>query len=261
MTKFNKQLLLTACALYGFALLWAEPVHAQSLGSVIADMRSEQYVTRRSSFYALLRMANPDYDGGSLRQATAGAKKFSDERPEVQQALIKLLERENAPDATKNGLTEDAYHGDLIATVAALQTPHALNALLGAIQTGALAENGLAALGAVAVPGLTALVRSGQTGWERQAAARTLGRMSSANSTAGVDLPEIRATLLAAMTTDPETRVRATSAKALMRFSTADVREAMQRAATSDTGKSARSGIAVFPVREAAMNWLKTHPD
>src|SRR5207249_4686931 len=85
---------------------------------------------------------------------------YARKNPSVATALIALLERENRPDPSKENLSEDTYYGDLIGCVAALKGPRAVNALLGAINTGGMAEDGLMALGSVAVPGLLETLHS-----------------------------------------------------------------------------------------------------
>src|SRR5207244_6893790 len=112
---------------------------AQTPNAAIADFRSDTYARRAAGFYKILTIANKDQQPtGSLRPRAQALADYARKNPSVATALIALLERENRPDPSKENLSEDTYYGDLIGCVAALKGPRAVNALLGAINTGGM---------------------------------------------------------------------------------------------------------------------------
>jgi HEAT repeat protein len=249
--------LVTAAAVIVLAIP-GNSVRAQSLSATLSQLNSNEYETRRAGFYRIRSLANADNPtkAGSGSRAPSIVR-YASIHPEVASALITLLERENLPDPAKDSLTEDAYYGDLIGSVAALKDPRAVNALLGAVQTGRLATNGLASLGQAAVPGLLAKLRSQDHEMQREAAARTLGTIAARPEVSAPDGAAIKAGLLNALS-DPSMYVRWSAVDALAPFSGPDVRRAMERIATTDP--AARAGGRAYPVRAAALAWVR-HDD
>ena len=172
--------------------------------------------------------------------------------------LIASLERENARVKSGVPLTEsdtERYAG-LIAAVAALGDPRALNALMGALGTGSMATAGVAALGEIAVAPLIERLQSGPV-ISRNAAVRALtGAIANANPPlTPASLADVRAALLGAL--DDENRfVRTSAIEALDAFIDAEVRASMERLAATDPARVPDGG---FPVREAAASWLARH--
>jgi hypothetical protein len=230
--------------------------HAQSVSASLAELRSNDYAIRKAGFYKIFNAANattPLNSGFHLRAERTAA--YARENPAVGTALITLLEREARPDPTKGMLSEDSYFGDLIGCVADLKDPRAVNGLLGAIATGGMAEGGLLALGPVAVPGLLRTLRHDRHEFYRATAASLLGRLAERGGQ-GIDTVSIKKDLIGGLA-DPSTFVRRDAAGALQAFSGADVRIAMQSLASKDTAVLIRSGKRVYPVRAAAMAWLR----
>jgi HEAT repeat protein len=251
--------LVTAAAVIVLAIP-GNSVRAQSLSATLSQLNSNEYETRRAGFYRIRSLANAD----NLTKAGSGSRapsivRYASIHPEVASALITLLERENLPDPAKESLTEDAYYGDLIGSVAALKDPRAVNALLGAVQTGRLATNGLASLGQAAVPGLLAKLHSQDHYFQRSAAVETLGSMLDRRALA-LNREMIRLGLLRALS-DPNPYVRSSVVRVLVHFSDPDVRHAMERLASRDTtAVTTKAGTRVYPIRSAALGWLR-HDD
>src|SRR5688500_2706545 len=125
---------------------------------IIERFDSSDDTTRMIAFYELLDSAKAgqpparDFPTSTLQWASY-ARKHND----VALASIRLLERENHMMFLEGGTDSEEisnYYGDLIGHVAALENPQAVRALIGAITTGGMATDGLAALGDVAIPWL-----------------------------------------------------------------------------------------------------------
>lgn len=116
-------------------LAWLAAPLASAPATAEAKLKANAWTTRREGFYQVMRL--PD------QKRTAG----------MNAALIQALERENALLAGSANLGEEfsAYYSALIEAVAAMRDPGAAGALLGALGTGKLALDGLAALGEPAV--------------------------------------------------------------------------------------------------------------
>jgi hypothetical protein len=229
---------------------------AQSLNSALADLRSNSYDIRSAGFSKIMRLANKGIDSsGSFQAEMRNLVAYAHKNPSVGPALIALLERENRPDPAKNNLTEDSYYGDLIGAVAALKDPRAVNALLGAIDTGGMAEGGLSALGRAAVPGLIGILGStGRHELARAAAAGVLGRLARRPDVMR-DSSTIEAALVRSLS-DKSRYVRSNAIAALGAYPNPTVRHAIESIALRDTAVSDRSGMRTYPVRAAALSWL-----
>jgi hypothetical protein len=230
--------------------------HAQSLSASLTELTSKTYDTRKKGFYAIFRLANastPPNAGFHLQAERTAA--YAHENPAVATALIALLEREVQPDPAKGMLSEDSYFGDLIGCVADLEDSRAVNGLLGAISSGGMAEGGLLALGPVAVPGLLQTLHQDRHEFARAAAASILGRLVERGGV-GNDTASIKTGLIAGLG-DPSMYVRRDAADALRSFRGAELRGVMQSLASKDSAVTMRAGKRVYPVRAAAIEWLR----
>src|SRR5262245_1180059 len=158
--------------------------------SAIQKFHSPNFRRRADGFYYLVETGLEDKLGGRTYQIPGALSqlfsKFPTRADELKLALIRLLELENSPNRKyhkevklggyDSGEEFISYHGDLIAAVAGLKDKRALNALLGVIETGQMAMNGLAALGDEAVDAvMERFNRADQS--SRQAAAMVLSKM------------------------------------------------------------------------------------
>lgn len=261
-----KTLVFSIALLYPFA---SGVLNAQDTMDTIKRLNSNIDTVRMNTFYHLLDSANskPAKDvygegyGGAMKRLAAYAKE-----KQLTIVLIKLLERENARiynPASKN-LTEGdgVYHGDLIAAVAALRDPQALDALYGAIGTGGLAMRGLVDLAEVAIPKLLSEMHSKE--WHhRSSIMHTLKKMVDRKEQLSIgasNLSKIRVGLLESLKDENE-YVRRQAVETLIHFNDAEVRTAIQKIANNDPSvRKDAKGQKVYPVRAAAQDWLKRHP-
>jgi hypothetical protein len=183
---------------------------------------------------------------------------------QIKRALIRALEKENGviynPVVGSLSETETEYFANLIGCVASLHDPLALPGLIGAIDTGGGAGNGIIALGDAAVPRVVQVLRTKtESVGRRHAAVRLLGRLASrprAQPLSQASLATIRAALLGTLR-DEDYYIRAVAVRSLTRFQDAEVRNAVEALAASDTATRVESGKKVYPVRAAAQDWLK----
>lgn len=179
----------------------------------------------------------------------------------VTAALIALLQRESivfhAP--SPGGMTEgySDYVGDLVVTVASLESPQAVEALVGMIETGWGAMNGLVRLGTQALPSLLRVADSTNAG-VRTSAAYTLGRMVEKQTDIGLSASDVSTIRLKLMqrATDADPYVRAAALQSLITFRDSAVR-AIAVQALQDTFILRYEGSIQFPVRDAAREWLR----
>ena len=239
--------------LFSVALpLQAKP--QQSLSESLDKLKSADSRVRIAAFYDLFEPAL-----GSAFNASEGTLTLlhdhPTERESIAQALIDLLKRENSliNEAPAGSLPESygEYHASLIWSVATLRDGKATDALLGAIKTGGLATNGLVALGAVAMPAVLRAVDSPDPD-VRVEATMVLGEMALQRGPLGLDATEIEAirSVLLRAVSDGENSVRLAAVLSLESFVDASVRDAVQKAATSDPSER---------VRGAAIEWLHKH--
>jgi hypothetical protein len=247
---------ITAAAL-GMLAVPGSIVGAQTAGGVLTQLESRDYTVRSAAFYQIFSTATAGMsDTASLGPRMQRLAGYARAHPEVQIALIKLLEREGRPDPAKDALPEDAYIGDLIGSVAALRDPRAVKGLMGAITTGGMATGGLLDLGAAAVPSLLAKVHDPRAHFfARSAAADVLGVIAT-RSTLRADTGAIRSALLDALG-DTNQYVRSSAVHALGAFHGPDVRRAVERIAATDPAVSVRANRRIFPVRVEAAAWLR----
>ncbi len=125
---------------------------------LLSQMKSTDWNTRSDAFYQLLDLSFGNKFDGQTGRIPAALAEFSSKHPadadKVTITFIELLETENsfvkAQDKkfklTGETLTEEYtnYYGDLIGTVAGLKDRRSVTALIGAINTGNMAIDGLA---------------------------------------------------------------------------------------------------------------------
>jgi hypothetical protein len=231
--------------------LSALPAH--SVTESLARLQSLDYDTRVRGFNALFDP--PLSVSGNARDSTFKLLRDNPgERDEIAEALISLLTRENSliNEAPSGSLPESYgdYHASLIWSVAALADGRAVNALMGAIQTGGLATDGLATLGARALPAVLAAADSSESD-VRLGATITLGKMAARSAALGLDgaaIDTIKTGLLRTLD-DASAFVRVAAVMSLGPFDDTAVADAMRRATGDDSDD----------VRIAASEWLAKH--
>ena len=240
-------------------------IRAQSLDLTLARLKTSQIDTaKESALYALLKL------GASERFPVCSPEAAA----QIKGTLITALEQENevwhSADASTGSLrlseTESEYYAHLVSCVASLQDRAALRGLLGAIDTGWGAIDGIVLLGEHAVPALLKLLDTpGSLG--RVPALKAVGKLASRKifpqtSELLPPLPDamltaIRARLLTALA-DENRFARVAALTALSSYSDLEIRRAVQVIAATDSAtKETGNGKRDFPVRRAAQDWLK----
>lgn len=254
----NKTFLIAVVTI--LPILGGRQMEGQSLELTLARLRSSQADTAKASAFSDL--------------VSLGSKgKFPVCSPEasiqIRQALITALGKENLivhGGAARLSETETEYYASVIGCVAALRDYAALPGLLGAIETGGGAIDGIVALGDAAVPGLLQLLDApGSRG--RVAAVLAVGKLAARNGSpqppiasgqlSAARLTAIRVRLLKAL--DHKNRfVRTAAVRSLTSYSDPEVRRAIEALAASDPATiDAGNGTKEYPVRRAAQGWLK----
>ena len=189
----------------------------------------------------------------------------------LRSALIELLSREDtlieaqSEEVKKTGktLTEGYlnYYGDLIAAVAGLNDPRALNALIGAMATGGMADRALAKLGPPALDPLIAKFQSSDA-LVRGAAARALTTMwepeYQVNFSDSVSRRKLKTVFLKAAS-DDDGGIRVAGVRGLALMPDADTLAVLRKLAESDPLRmpgEADEGGPFYPVRQAAKRAL-----
>jgi hypothetical protein len=246
-----------------FAALLARALPGQMLP--LDRLRSPVDSVRAQAFYKILNLANPNNNSPSLRPRSAGLARFARSHPELVPALASLLELENIRVQSPSlGEEYSNYYGDLIGCVAALRDARAATGLLGAIATGNMAIQGLAALGDVVVPGVIRASRAqGETNVvTRDAAVFTIGEMVHGVNGARLSnsaTAAVREALFPALR-DEDPMVRLTALDAIVVFHDDSVRTAVDRLSRSDPFTKTSAGRSTYPIREKAASYLATMP-
>jgi HEAT repeat protein len=226
-------------------------LRAQSISSLLSQFESANDNDRITAFYALL---NPTptvrFDAGE--NTSKLLRDHSRERAIIVQSLIALLGRENVRVRRSFGEEFSNYYGDLIWCVATLHDASSADALLGAVQTGNLATDGLAALGQEALPTLLRALDTTDSG-VRNGVLRVLGKLAIPSAKSSLGAPstaQVRAALLRGIE-DEDAFNRQVAIRALEPFADAGVRSAVLSRSTADTSPL---------VRKAAEDWLRKNP-
>jgi hypothetical protein len=242
-------------ALTILAALHGREMPAQSLELTLARLRTSQTDTaKENALYDLLNLG--------VKEQFPVCSPSADRQ--IRRALIVALEKEN--NLVNSGAgpfseTEMEYYANVIGCVASLRDRTALRSLIGALETGWGAINGVVALGETAVPNLVDLMRATTTKVTRRHAAvhatrKLLERQGSVPISAA-SLAVIRSGLLASLG-DSSPFVRRVAIEALAFYSDPDVRQAVVAIANTDSATVDRGdGKKGYPVRQAAQDWLK----
>jgi hypothetical protein len=194
----------------------------QPSATTLTGLDSPDEKTRIAAFYKLLAAAQLPGTPGASAAVQRIIRDNPAIAPQLREILIANLARENATVRAATApkqLTETyvTYYGDLIGAVAGLRDVRAVTALVGAIDTGAMAQEGLAALGAPAV-GPVAAQLSDAAETRRYSAAVVLGLLAG-NENVKRDpaaLAAVRDALQRA-SKDSSARVRAAASASLSR--------------------------------------------
>lgn len=227
-------------------------LHGQSLGVTLARLQSDTDTIKENALYHLTHLGR-----------TGGFPVCSPEaRPQIKHALIAALQTENRLIEMGPGPfseSEMEFWANLIGCVAALRSVEAAPALLGAIDTGWGAIDGVVALGDAAVPGVVNTLRAGRSGSQRHAAAHAAGKLVADRDVLRLtqqSLAELRSGLLAALG-DSDHFVRHSAIQALTPYSDTEIRERIEQLARTDPATSAHPRAPHYPVRRAAEAWLR----
>lgn len=233
-----------------------------SVPLLLAQLKSANDSTRMTCFYALLRASKAPKPFNAATETDRLLRDYSLHAPSIRRAFVELLTRENASifgDKTKDfPEVYGVYHGDLIASVASLHEPSAVDALFGALSTGGLAAEGLAALGDKAAPRLLAAATAKD--WPvRRDIALALGSMIDRRAATGlspINVARIRLALLR-FTDDSEPFVRQFAVSGLGAFTDIEVEAKIRKLAISDADCAIRVGQRTCPVKDAALEVLR----
>jgi hypothetical protein len=239
----------------------------------IQKFQSLSFRRRADGFYYLVETGLGDKLGGRTYQIPGALSrlfsKFPTRADELKLALIQLLELENSPSRKyhrevklggyDSGEEFISYHGDLIAAVAGLKDKRSLNALLGAMETGHMAMNGLAALGDDAVDAvMERFNRADQR--LRTTAAMVLSKMLNSGTIKNTAyVMKIKEVFMVAIS-DKDWSIRLSAIRGLARFNDPDVIALIEKVAKSDPREISWGGgrPSAFPVREEAQRVLQS---
>lgn len=233
------------------ALLLGSRVYAQSISSSLSQFQSADDNVRIAAFYKLLS-PTPTVRFNAGENTSKLLRDHPSERAIIVRSLIDLLGRENVRARRSYGDEFSNYYGDLIWCVATLRDARSVDALLGAVQTGNLATDGLAALGQDALPTILRALDTTDSG-VRNGLLRVLEKMAipSAQSSLGVaNTAQVRAALLRGIE-DEDAFNRRVAIRALEPFADAGVRSVVLSRLTADASPL---------VRKAAEDWLRKNP-
>lgn len=228
---------------------------AQSRSVQLSELENPIASTRISAFYRLLsqneqRSLHVDVASSTTRLLTASPTA----RRQIASALIGLLERENrewkAGRVGSMSQERSDFYGDVIASVASLKDTRSVTALAGAIGTGALATDGLAALGDAALPALDAAQKS-EIVMERIGAVYVLSKLAS-RSNQGLRVSStlaVRSRLIHGLD-DGNPLVRQAAIEGLVPFSDQQVVGLILRIATRDSSDKTRIAANAWLIKK-----------
>lgn len=249
----------------------------QDLTRIRAGFMDASWENRRKAFYMLLGFESPEkWDGRTYlipRELASVFRAHPEHADDLKLALIHLLDTENSEVKLQNkGSERDGrsldeeyidYYGDVIGAVAGLGDQRALDALMGAMGTGGMAANGLAAIG---TPALDSLIKASENADPsvRLAAFRALTAMwrpeHRANFSDDISSEKLQAAFLKAVS-DQNESVRSIGAIGLGLTPKPGARtiHALVTLAVSDPAVlpgEADDGGPLYPVRRAASRSL-----
>lgn len=251
-------------------------VQDNQLVSLLNQMRVADWNNRSTAFYELLDLAFAGKFNGRTPQIPSALSRLLTKYPtnadEINLTLIRLLETENNLvreherkfELTSETLTEEYtnYYGDLIGTVAGLKDSRAVNALVGAINTGNMATNALAELAPFSIQTISEKVDSDDFP-TRSAAVRVLSQMlDPANiNRLETEIPGSREKikqLLIKKAKDVDYNVRLSAIDGLAKLQDADAISTLEDISKNDPYQSnvVRGGMKPYLVREVAKKHL-----
>jgi len=168
--------------------------------------------------------------------------------------------RENKRTFTEEDLT---FHGDLISSVGSLRDPLAVDALMGAVATGAIVREALIQIAPASTPKLLAMADRDTSFVNRTAAIITLGQIVQRHAETR-EAPDTRAAILVALLQglkEMNPFARGAAIGALAAFADDPrARTEIARLAREDPFRQvAADGRESYPNRERAASWLATH--
>jgi HEAT repeat protein len=247
----------------------------EQISALLKSLKDPAWEKRYEAFYNLLSHESAEkWDGRTYLIPSRLDSLYNahpDRKGELKLALIDLLSTENSKVEAQNvevkrtgkTLTEQYtnYYGDVIAAVAGLSDPRALNALVGAITTGGMADRGLAKFGPVVVEPLLLKLQSRDV-ITRAAAVRalitTLQPENRDNFSDDASRQKIKKALLGAAS-DRDGGVRLAAVYGLALIPDEDTIPVLTGLAASDPSRlpgQADEGGPFYPVRQAAKRVL-----
>lgn len=275
---FVTAILLVAGFLYASKFQDAAKVNAQNdqIEVLLKQMKASDWESRETAFYKLLDLIFGGEFNGQTGQIPAELSKFSGKHPknadEINTTLIWLLETENdfmrahakKYEITGEALTEEYtnYHGDLIGTVAGLKDSRAVNALIGAINTGSMATNGLAEIAPFSIDAVVERADSNDL-LTRDVATIVLSKMLEPTKISRLEtqLPGSREKikqLLLRKVKDTNQYIRQSAIDGLAKLPDADVIKVLEDISKNDLYQTdpANGKMKSYPVRDAAKKQL-----
>jgi hypothetical protein len=226
----------------------------------IKQLQDPEWKKRGSAFQKLLGSGSVYVEP---RRALSGLlQQWPEKSDEIKLALIRLLERENQvtkaqvdvvlrehakkgrdfPHPFPDAEERSEYYANLIAAVTSLKDLRSLDALLGAINTGAMVTDTLAEFGNAALDRVLELFNSGD-GSTRLSASIVLTRMlnpkNAPRASDAASRQKIKDALIRAAS-DSSRFVRAEGAEGLAKLGDPDVISLIRNLATSDPAKQVR---------------------
>jgi hypothetical protein len=262
--------------IYAFKSQSATKANVQNyqIESLLKQMQAADWNNRSTAFYKFLDLAFGGKFNGQTWQIRSALSKFSRKRPtyadEINLTLIRLLETENnflrehgeKFEQTGETLTEEYtnYHGDLIGTVAGLKDSRAVTALVGAINTGSMATNGLAEIAPYSLDVVAEKADSSDYSIRHSAAIALSQMLEPANinrleSEAPGSREKIK-NLLIRKAKDANFNVRLSAINGLAKLQDRDAVQVLEDISRNDMYQSTKGGTTSYPVREAAKKHL-----
>ena len=203
------------------------PIADAAVAHALAGFTATDQKARAAAFYELIELGTEASDNHNWPVQVA-VRRILESRPAGAEtltlALIRLADLEDDTTARTGRGAGDGYGGDLVGAVAALRDPRALPALLRHIESGAIADRGIAALGDEAVAQVIALTSNADVR-KRNSAVLTLGEMFQAKTLNAENRTRAR---------DALTRVAAKDASPL-------VRQMAEKVLKNSSGAASRS--------------------
>jgi hypothetical protein len=237
-----------------FLICYAHAQDKQMTGpdqaNTMIQLKASDWHERSAAFYESLNAAPAERQPDRIKLAIIGLLK---RETLFLHQYTQEFERTGVPLGESYG----DYHADLIQAVASLRDPRSIPALLGAISTGDMATQALAAFGTSALDPVIEKLKS-RDAIERESAVGVLTEMLERNSGRGVSDPGSRAKIrdaLFAAASDQVFYVRIAAVSGLARLRNPDARFLIQGIASNDPYKDE---VGSYPVRAAAKEVLET---